>query len=100
MTQEQEQEKKDNQPSKSFVSHHLIRGMTEEERKQFEGAYLRSKRVLKRQHEFAKREAETTLDLIDNPKKVLSGLPDWKDKALWASGYRNAMKIMMELTRT
>ena len=93
---------KENNPSKrSFVSGKLTTGMTEEEKKTFEGAYLRSKRVLKLQHEYAKKEHARALAYLDNPTKDVSpGFKDWKDAALYTSGYRYAMTIMMELTRT
>ena len=95
------EQKKDNPSKRSFVSGKLTTGMTQEERKTFEGAYLRSKRVLKLQHEYAKREHERVLSYLDDPTKDVSpGFKDWKDAALWTSGYRHAMKIMMELTRT
>lgn len=85
--------------SKSFVSPRITKGMTEEEIKQFENAYIRAKRVLKRIHDYAEREAKYKLELIDDPSKFLSE-GKWHEKALWAAGYRHAMRVMCELTRT
>ena len=85
-------------PASSFVSPRLTKGMTEEEIKKFEGAYLRAKRPLKAINSYARKEAQAKLDLIDNPNAYLAD--DWHNKVLWNAGYRYAMRVVLELTRT
>jgi hypothetical protein len=83
---------------RSFVSERLLKGMTDEEIKQFEGSYLRAKRVLKRINEYAEKEGRTKLNMIDDPKSL--NAPNYDRFMAWASGYRYAMRVMQELTRT
>ena len=82
----------------SFVSPRLLKGKTDEEIKQFENSYLRAKRILKSINEYASKEAESKLKTIDSPESL--NAPNWDKLMAWASGYRYAMRITQELTRT
>jgi hypothetical protein len=89
-----------NSPSKSYVSTKLTRGMSDEDTKKFEGAYIRSKRVLRRIHEHVEREAERGLQNIDNPQAFSATSGEWANYVAWNAGYRFAMRSVQELTRT
>ncbi len=83
---------------RSFVSERLLKGKSDEEIKQFENSYLRAKKVLKEINAYAYRQAEEKLNTIDSPKSL--NAPNWDKLMAWSSGYRYAMRIMQELTRT
>lgn len=86
-------------PKKGLVNEALLKGMDDEERKQFTGSYLRSKRVLKKLHDYAEVGAAHKLDLIDNPQSFeLGGARS--EYVAWCSGFRYAMRTMQKLTRT
>ena len=89
---------KPNPKPRSFVSERLLKGLTDEEIKQFENSYLRSKKVLKVINAYALKQAEEKLKTIDSPASL--NAPNWDKLMAWASGYRYAMRIMQELTRT
>lgn len=83
---------------RSFVSERLLKGKSDTEIKQFENSYLRAKKVLKEINAYAYRQAEEKLKTIDSPKSL--NAPNWDKLMAWSSGYRHAMRIMQELTRT
>lgn len=86
-------------PKKGLVNEILLKGMDEEERKQFTGSYLRSKRVLKKLHDYAEAGAARKLEDIDGPDSFQLGAVRG-DYMAWCSGYRYAMRTMQKLTRT
>lgn len=83
---------------KSPVDHRLVKGMSDDERKKFEGAYLRSKRVLKRLNELAEVGTQHKLDLMNDPAQFQ--VPAHSEYIAWCAGFRNAMQVMQQLTRT
>ncbi len=89
----------DNKPQAlSRVDERLLKGMNEEERKQFEGSYLRSKRVLTQLNAYASKEMESGLKTIESPEAM--NVPNWDKLVAWTAGYRHAMRNMEKLTRT
>lgn len=85
--------------SKSLVSNRLTKAMSPEDKKQFEGSYIRSKRVLREINNYASKEAQRGLDHIDNPANFTVGA-EWSTLVSWNAGYRYAMRILQEVTRT
>lgn len=81
-----------------LASPRLLKGMTPEEQDKFDSSYKRAKTVLRRQHQYAEREAQLKLELIDSPEAM--NVANWDKLMAWYSGYRYAMRIMRELTRT
>jgi hypothetical protein len=59
---------------------------------------LRSKKMLGIINQYAKKEAEGKLNIVDNPESL--NAPNWEHLMAWASGYRFAMKIIQDITRT
>lgn len=94
----QEQRTRLEPKARSFVSERLLKGKSDEEIKQFENSYLRAKKVLKEINAYAYRQAEEKLTTIDSPKSL--NAPNWDKLMAWSSGFRYAMRIMQELTRT
>lgn len=86
-------------PKKSLVSEVLLKGMDDEQKKQFTGSYIRSKRVLKKLHDYAEAGAVHKLEDIDGPASFQLGSVRSEYMA-WCSGYRYAMRTMQKLTRT
>lgn len=84
--------------SRSFVSERLVRGLEGEELKQFEGSYKRAKKILQAINEYATKEAESKMGIVDSPTSL--NAPHWDKLMAWASGYRFAMKNIQEITRT
>ena len=84
--------------SPSKVSQRLLKGMTPEEQKKFTGSYMRAKTVLKRIHEYASKESTKSGLALDNPANFES--PNWQYMIAWHGGYRTAMRIMQDVTRT
>jgi hypothetical protein len=72
--------------------------MTEEDKKKFEGSYMRAKTVLNKINEYAGRQVELTTHAIDTPTGFET--PNWQYLVAWQSGYRTAMRITQDLTRT
>ena len=72
--------------------------MTPEEREKFEGAYKRAKTVLTRLHAYAERELTNKATAMDSPQAFENA--NWSHLVAWWGGYRAAMRIMSELTRT
>ena len=81
-----------------LASPRLMKGMTPEERDKFDNSYTRAKTVLRRQHAYCERQAQQKLELIDSPEAM--NVENWDKLMAWYSGYRYAMRIMQELTRT
>ena len=94
-----QQEIRPQPPSKGTAPYKLTRGMSEEDKTKFDGAYLRSKRVVQRLNEYVEREAHQGLKAIDDPRTFETGA-DWPYLAAWHSGFRYAMRSVSELTRT
>lgn len=86
------------QPNKGRPSERLLRGKTEEERDEFARSYKRAKRVLTELNKYYSRETERVTDLIDSPKGF--EIPNWEYLQAWYAGYRSAMRIAAETTRT
>lgn len=86
-------------PKRGLVNEALMKGMSDEEKKQFTGSYLRSKRVLKKLHDYAEAGAARKLEDIDGPESFQLGAVRG-DYMAWCSGYRYAMRTMQKLTRT
>jgi hypothetical protein len=72
--------------------------MTPEEVDSFDASYKRCKKVLRRQHEYAQAQAKMKLELIDSPESM--NVANWDKLMAWYAGYRNAMRVVMDLTRT
>ena len=90
-----EQEVQSTQRAK--VSPRHLKGLTEEEQEAFITSYKRSGKVLRSINDYATREAEAKLSNIENPKAF--EIPNWEKYVAWCAGYRNAMKIIQDLTR-
>lgn len=82
----------------SKVPEKLMQGMTPEQRKEFEGSYMRAKKVLKRLNEYGSKEATKSALALDNPANFENA--NWQYLMAWQGGYRTAMRRMEELTRT
>ena len=95
---QQPQEQETISPRSVKVSQKLLKGLTPEEQQKFEGAYKRAKTVLNRQHEYFSKEVDKALMQLDNPTGFET--PNWQYKVAWIGGYRTAMRIAQEMTRT
>jgi len=71
---------------------------TKEERDEFARSYLRAKRVLTQINKYAQQEIKRQSDLIDSPKGF--EIDNWQYLQAWYAGYRSAMRITADLTRT
>lgn len=96
MMQEQEQIN----PSKTSrgPSERLIKGMTAEDRERFSKSYGRAKTVLNRINEYASKEISRQAMAGDSPKTF--EVANWAYLQAWYAGYRHAMRITQDLTRT
>jgi hypothetical protein len=54
--------------------------------------------MLKVINEYAKKEAEGKQRIMDSPESL--NAPNWEHLMAWASGYRFAMNIIQDVTRT
>lgn len=79
-------------------SERLLKGMTPEERDKFINAYKRAKTVLNKINQYASNEVRRQGELIDSPKGFET--PNWQYLQAWYAGYRQAMRIMADVTRT
>lgn len=79
-------------------SERLLKGMSKEEREVFARSYGRAKTVLKRINQYASAETARQSQLIDSPKGF--DIPNWPYLQAWYAGYRHAMRITQDLTRT
>lgn len=95
MTQEQEQV---NLSKTKGPSERLVKGMTQEEKERFSRSYGRAKTVLNRINEYASREINRQSIAGDSPKTF--EVPNWPYLQAWYAGYRHAMRITQDLTRT
>jgi hypothetical protein len=93
----QEQETLNHSPSKG-PSERLLQGMSAEERDKFIRSYNRAKTVLNRINQFASKEVNRQSSLIDSPKGF--EVPNWPYLQAWYAGYRQAMRVTKDLTRT
>jgi hypothetical protein len=75
----------------------LLKGMTEEEAKDFLDTYRRSKKILQRLNQIATEEAAAKLHNIESPKAF--EVTNWSHYVAWCSGYRQAMLKFINLTR-
>ena len=71
---------------------------TQEEKDEFSRSYLRAKRVLTEINKYAAQEVRRNLDIIDSPKGF--EIENWAYLQAWYAGYRSAMKVTLDLTRT
>lgn len=83
---------------KGQVSNRLTRTMNEEDAKSFTASYGRAKKVLSRINEYAGLELERKQTNIENPKAF--ELANWSHYVAWTAGYRAAMRVTQDLTRT
>lgn len=83
---------------RSKPSERLLKGKTNEERDEFARSYKRAKRVLTELNKYYSRETERVTDLIDSPKGF--EVENWQYLQAWYAGYRSAMRIAAETTRT
>ena len=83
---------------KGQVSHRLLKGLTDEERVAYEAAYKRARKVLERINKYATDQSQKTAIQQDNPENFAS--PNWQHLVAWYGGYRTAMRIVQDLTRT
>lgn len=79
-------------------SERLLKGMTAEERDKFSRSYTRAKTVLNRINQVASKEVQRQSTLIDSPKGF--EVPNWPYLQAWYAGYRHAMRVTQDLTRT
>lgn len=80
------------------VSNRLTKTMTPEEATAFVSSYMRAKKVLKRLNEIATKEMNKSMLALDNPSNFDTN--NWQYMIAWQGGYRTAMRIMEETTRT
>ena len=80
------------------VTHRLLKGKTPEEIADFQAAYKRARRVLKELNTYATRQIDNTQGRIDSPETFNS--PSWQYLVAWYGGYRTAMGIVQDWTRT
>jgi hypothetical protein len=83
---------------RSKVSHLLLQGMTPTEADAYVGAYGRARRVLSRINDYATRQIKEKTHSLDSPTAFES--PNWQYLVAWWAGYRTAMRITQDLTRT
>ena len=93
----QEQETLSPSPSKG-PSERLCKGMSKEERDKFARSYGRAKTVLNKINEYASKEVARQGIQGDSPKAF--EVPNWPYLQAWYAGYRHAMRITQDLTRT
>lgn len=84
--------------SKAKPSERLLKGMTPEEREKFSGSYGRAKTVLSRIHDYVANESRKSTLALDNPANFEH--TNWQYEMAWQGGYRTAMRVVMDLTRT
>lgn len=82
----------------SKPSERLLQGMTSEQKDQFHRSYGRAKSVLKKINEYAGKEIQSKHIMGDNPKTF--EVNNWAYLQAWYAGYRHAMRITQDLTRT
>lgn len=80
------------------VSQRLLKGMTPEQAEAYKAAYVRARRVLTKINDYAASEIKTKNLAMDNPTAFES--PNWQYLVAWWAGYRTAMRITQDLTRT
>jgi len=88
-----EQNKRLNQPSER-----LLKGKGAEEREKFTRSYGRAKTVLAEINGYATNQVVTMSKNMDSPQNFET--PNWQYLNAWQSGYRHAMRITQDLTRT
>jgi len=79
-------------------SERLLRGLTQEEKDRFGKSYGRAKSVLNKINEYASKEVQRQSTLLDSPKGF--EVANWQYLQAWYAGYRQAMRVTQELTRT
>ena len=72
--------------------------MTPDEAETFEASYKRASKVLKKINEFAERQANHVFIEMDKPEAF--AIDNWQLMQAWWGGYRHAMRITQDLTRT
>jgi hypothetical protein len=82
---------------KLSVSPRLLKGLDEVQEKEFTESYKRARRVLTKINDYARKEADAKLANIESPKAF--EIANWSHYVAWNSGYRQAMRIMQDLTR-
>ena len=79
-------------------SERLTKGMSQDEREKFSRSYGRAKTVLNRINEYAANEVRSKSIQGDSPKTF--EVPNWAELQAWYAGYRFAMRVVQDLTRT
>lgn len=85
-------------PAPSLVSQRLLKGLSKEEQDRYEKSYRRAKTVLKRINEYAGEEYKKKGFQMETPTSF--DTPNWQYLVAWWSGYRYAMRVTQEITRT
>jgi hypothetical protein len=84
-------------PKRVAVSPRLLKGMDEKEVQEFTESYKRARKVLTRINDIAKRDAAAHLQNMESPKAF--EIPNWELYIAFNAGYRQAMRIVQDLTR-
>jgi hypothetical protein len=79
-------------------SERLLKGMTQEEKDKFSSTYKRAKTPIQRINQYAAAEVARHSNLLDSPKGF--EIANWAYLQAWYAGYRSAMRVTQELTRT
>lgn len=88
-----------NQPRKtSLPSEQLMKGKSPEEKDKFRRSYMRAKTVLNELNLVAHRELARKNADGDSPTSF--NTENWAYLQAWYAGYRQAMRLMAQLTRT
>jgi hypothetical protein len=87
-----------NKNNRGIVSHRLLKGLPDDEAASFEAAYKRASKVLRKINEYATSQANQTAMKTDDPDNFES--QNWQHLVAWYGGYRTAMRIMQDVTRT
>jgi hypothetical protein len=82
---------------KLYISQRLIRDLSEAEAKEFGESYKRARKVLNKINSIAQKEAAGKLNNIESPKAF--ELNNWPYYVAWNAGYRQAMRMIQDLTR-
>ena len=82
---------------KLTVNPRLVKGMDEAGVKEFTESFKRARRVVTKINDYARKEAAAKLMNIESPKAF--EIANWSHYVAWNSGYRQAMRIMDDLTR-
>jgi hypothetical protein len=88
-----ENNKKPNSPSER-----LLKGKGQEEREKFTRSYSRAKTVLNEINKYATQQVVHMSKNMDSPQNFET--PNWQYLNAWQSGYRHAMRVTQDLTRT